>query len=85
MLPMLETFGKLAGFFIQGEVATHDRPFLSIPSAVSRKWLDMMKPMDFFARQGAAPQPYWAYGKGAQRSMAEKDAVSCRVICETLH
>jgi hypothetical protein len=36
----------------------------------------MMKPMDFFARQGATPQPYWTYGKVAQRRMAEKDTVS---------
>ena len=54
-------------------------------SAVSRKWLDRMKPLDFFARQGATLRPYWTYGKGLQRSMAEKDAVSCRVICETPH
>jgi len=41
--------------------------------------------MDFSDRQGATPRPYWTYGKGVQRSMAEKDAVSCRVNCETLH
>ncbi len=46
-------------------------------SAVSRKWLDRMKPMDFSARQGTAPQPYGVYGKGAQRRMAGKGAVSC--------
>jgi hypothetical protein len=34
-----------------------------------------MKRMYFFARQGAAPQPYGVYGKGMQRRMAEKDAV----------
>ena len=29
---------------------------------------------------GADPQPYGVYGKGLQRRMAEKDAVSCFVI-----
>jgi hypothetical protein len=45
----------------------------------------MMKPMDFAARQGASPPSYWIYGKGWQRRMAAKDAVSCRGIGETLH
>ncbi len=34
-----------------------------------------MKRMDFFAKQGAYPQPYGVYDKGVQRGMAKKDAV----------
>lgn len=34
----------------------------------------------FFVKLGADPQPYGVYGKGLQRRMAEKDAVSCFVI-----
>jgi hypothetical protein len=44
-----------------------------------------MKRMDFFARQGADPQPYGVYGKGVQHSMAKKDAVSCFVISGLRH
>jgi hypothetical protein len=44
-----------------------------------------MKRMDFFARQGADPQPYGLYGNGMQRGMAEKDAVSCFVISASRH
>ena len=36
-----------------------------------------MKPMDFSVRLGAGPQPHCQCGKGVQRRMAEKDAVSC--------
>jgi len=39
-----------------------------------------MKQMDFIVRLGADPKPYGVYGKGLQRRMAEKDAVSCFVI-----
>jgi hypothetical protein len=39
-----------------------------------------MKRMDFCARQGADLLPYAVYGKGRQRRMAQKDAVSCFVI-----
>jgi hypothetical protein len=42
-----------------------------------------MKQMDFFARRGADPHPYGVYGKGLQRRMAEKDAVSCFVIFDS--
>jgi len=44
-----------------------------------------MKQMGFFVRRGADPQPYGVYGKGLQRRLAEKDAVSCFVIfgCDT--
>ena len=35
-----------------------------------------MKPMDFFVRLGAGPQSHCQCGKGVQRRMAEKDAVS---------
>jgi hypothetical protein len=44
-----------------------------------------MKRMDFSARQGADPQPYGVYGKGLQRRMAEKYAVSCFVIFGSRH
>ena len=44
-----------------------------------------MKRMDFFARQGAGPQPYWVYGKGVQRRMAKKGTVSCFVISGLQH
>ena len=36
-----------------------------------------MKSMDFFATLGADPQPHWQCGKGMQRRVAEKDAISC--------
>ena len=36
-----------------------------------------MKRMDFFARLDADPPLYGVYGKGMQRTMAGKDAVSC--------
>jgi hypothetical protein len=36
-----------------------------------------MKPLDFFARLGAEPQPHDQCGKGMQRRMVEKDSVSC--------
>ena len=36
-----------------------------------------MKPMNFFARLGADPLPHSQCGKGMQRRMVEKDAVSC--------
>jgi hypothetical protein len=36
-----------------------------------------MKSMDFFARRGADPQSHCQCGKGMQRRMAEKDALSC--------
>jgi hypothetical protein len=42
-----------------------------------------MKSMDFFARRGAAPQAHWWCGKGLQRSLAEKDAISCHCFDET--
>ena len=42
-----------------------------------------MKSMDFFARLGADPQPHWTCGKGLQRRMAEKDAISCSGFGET--
>jgi len=32
--------------------------------------------MDSFDRQSANPQPYWTYGEGLQRGMAEKVTVS---------
>lgn len=35
-----------------------------------------MKPVDFFARLGAGPLPHRQCGKGMQRRMVEKDAVS---------
>jgi hypothetical protein len=44
-----------------------------------------MKRMDFFVRQDADPQPYGVYGKGMQRGMAKKDAVSCFVISSLRH
>ncbi len=42
-----------------------------------------MKSMDFFARLGVDPQPHWQCGKGLQRRMAEKAAVSCNDFGET--
>ncbi|WP_299698029.1 hypothetical protein [Hydrocarboniphaga sp.] len=42
-----------------------------------------MKPMDFSARQGADPPPHRSCGKGLQRRLAEKDAVSCQRFGET--
>jgi len=41
---------------------------------------EQMKQMGFFNRLGADQQPYGVYGKGLQRRMAEKGAVSCIVI-----
>ncbi len=41
-----------------------------------------MKSMDFFVRLGAHPQPHLLCGKGGQRRLAEKDAISCGRICE---
>jgi hypothetical protein len=46
---------------------------------------EQMKRMDFFARQGADPQPYGVYGKGVQHGMAGKDAVSRFVISGLRH
>ena len=42
-----------------------------------------MKSMDFFARLGADPPPHPQCGKGLQRRMAEKDAISGGRICES--
>ena len=42
-----------------------------------------MKPMDFFVRLGAGLQSHCQCGKGVQRRMAEKDAVSCIGFGET--
>jgi hypothetical protein len=42
-----------------------------------------MKSMDFFARLGADPQSHCQCGKGMQRRMAEKDAISCSGFGET--
>ena len=35
-----------------------------------------MKLMDFFVKLGADPQSHWQCGKGMQRRMTEKDAIS---------
>ncbi len=37
-----------------------------------------MKPMDFFAVRGVDPPPHLLCGKGLQRRMVKKDAVSCK-------
>ena len=42
-----------------------------------------MKSMNFSARLGADPQPHWQCGKGMQRRLAEKDAISCSDFGET--
>jgi hypothetical protein len=42
-----------------------------------------MKSMDFFARLGVNLQSHCQCGKGMQRRMAEKDAISCGVFGET--
>ncbi len=42
-----------------------------------------MKPMDFFARLSADPLPHCRCGKGMERRMVEKDAVSCNGFGET--
>ena len=42
-----------------------------------------MKSMDFFARLGVDPQSHCQCGKGMQRRMAEKDAISSIVFGET--
>jgi GntR family transcriptional regulator / MocR family aminotransferase len=44
-----------------------------------------MKSMDFAARLGAGLPPHSMCGKGLQRRMAAKDAISCGRICETDH
>ncbi len=41
--------------------------------------------MDFFVTLGVIPQPYGVYGKGLQRRVAKKDAVSCCVISGSRH
>jgi len=42
-----------------------------------------MKPMDFFVRLGTDPLPHRQCGKGMQRRMVEKDAVSGTEFGET--
>ena len=39
--------------------------------------------MDLFARLGADPQAHFQCGKGMQRRVAEKDAISCNRFGET--
>jgi hypothetical protein len=44
-----------------------------------------MRSMDFAARLGAAAPPHWTCGKGMQRRMAVKDAISCGRTYETAY
>jgi hypothetical protein len=73
-------------FFLR--VAPHNLPSPSKPlckrtsSSFHQKHYEM-KSMDFFARLGADPQSHCQCGKGMQRRMAEKDAISCSGFGET--
>jgi len=50
---------------------------------MNQKYRNMMKRMDFFARLGADPPPHLLCGKGLQRRMMKKDAVSCFDISDS--
>ena len=70
-----------------GEVkgdATRSRK-LNLPWCRKPEITGQMKRMNFFARQGADPQPYGVYDKGVQRRMAEKYAISFFVISGLRH
>ena len=55
----------------------------ALPSSPFHQKQYKMKPMDFFARLGADPLPHCRCGKGMERRMVEKDAVSCNGFGET--
>ena len=68
---------KIHSFYLVPPFMIHDT------SSPFHHNIDEMKPMDVPARRGADPQSHWRCGKGKQRGLARKDAVSCHCFGET--